>query len=152
MPPRENTAQELAQAAIAQMFALDTASRSMGMELVTAGRDRAVFQMPVRDDMMNGLATCHGGFVFSLADTVCAMVSNSRNQKAVLQSATVTLTAPVYAGDILTATGVRSAGEGRVAVIDVTVENQNGDTVALFRGNTYEVRGVHISDTENPKD
>lgn len=148
MPSTDAAAKELAQAAITRMFSQDDASRAMGMELVTADRDHAVFQMPVRDDMINGLDTCHGGFVFSLADTVCAMVSNSRNQKAVLQSATVTLTAPVHAGDILTATGSRSAGEGRVAIIDVKVENQNGETVALFRGNTYEVRGVHIPDTE----
>jgi acyl-CoA thioesterase len=142
--PSDSTARALAEAATARMLEADEASRAMGMNLVTVDRDHAVFDMRVREDMLNGLNTCHGGIVFSLADTVCAMVANSRNQKSVLQSATVTLTAPVHKDDILTATGHRSAGEGRVAVIDVTVTNQKDETVALFRGSTYEIRGTHV--------
>ena len=137
-------ARDLAKAATIQMLATDDASRGLGMRLMDVDRDRAIIEMPVRDDMLNGLAVCHGGFVFSLADTVCAVVSNSRNQKAVLQSANITLIAPVHAGDLLTATGRRNGGEGRVGIIDVTVANQNGDTVALFRGNTYEIKGTHV--------
>ena len=98
--------------------------------------------------MLNGLGVCHGGVVFSLADTVCAVVSNSRNNKAVLQSATVTLVASAHAGDVLTATGHRSAGEGRVGVIDTSVSNQKGETVALFRGNAYGGRGTHVAETD----
>lgn len=148
MPSSEPAARALAEAATSRMLAGDAASRAMGMALVEVDRDHAIIRMPVRDDMLNGLAVCHGGFVFSLADTVCAVVSNSRNQKAVLQSATVTLTAPVHAGDLLTATGFRSAGEGRVGIIDVRVANQNGETVALFRGNTYDVKGTHVPESE----
>ena len=143
----DSAARSLAEAATTAMFAEDKAAHVLGMTLLEVDWDHAVIEMHVRDDMLNGLAVCHGGVVFSLADSVCALVSNSRNQKAVLQSATVTLSAPVYEGDILTATGHRSAGEGRVAVIDVTVLNQNGETVALFRGSTYGIRGTHVDQT-----
>lgn len=148
MTSSDTAARELAEAATSSMQANDAASGGMGMRVTDVDRDQATIEMPIRDDMLNGLAICHGGFIFSLADTVCAIVSNSRNQKAVLQSATVTMVASAQAGDVLTATGHRRAGEGRVAIIDVEVSNQRGETVALFRGNTYNVRGTHVAETE----
>ena len=116
MTSPESAARTLAEASADSVLATDAMSRGMGMRLTDVDRDRAVVEMLVREDMLNGLGVCHGGIVFSLADTVCAVVSNSRNKKAVLQSATVTLVGPVYEGDMLTATGHRSAGEGRVAL------------------------------------
>lgn len=146
MTETDSAARKLAEAATASVLDGDDAYRRLGMTLTEVDRDHAVIEMLVRDDMLNGVDVGHGGFVFCLADTVCAVVSNSRNQKAVLQSASITLTAPAHVGDLLTASGCRSAGEGRVGVIDATVTNQNGETVALFRGSTYEIRGAHVNE------
>ncbi len=146
MTKSDGATRKFAEAITANVLKGDDAYRRLGMTLIEIDRDRAVIEMPVRDDMLNGLNVGHGGFVFCLADTVCAVVGNSRNQKAVLQSASITLAAAAQTGDKLTATGHRSAGEGRVGVTDVTVLNQRGETVALFRGNTYEIRGTHIDE------
>ncbi len=144
MTVSDSAARALAEAAAASLLAADNISRNLGMNLVEVDRDHAVVEMLVRDNMLNGLAVCHGGVVFSLADTVFQIVSNSRNRKAVLQSAAITLTAPAYAGDLLTATGRRIAGEGRVGTLDVSVSNQKGETVALVRGHSYEIRGTLV--------
>ena len=46
----------------------------------------------------------------------------------------VEYTAPVRLGDTLTATAVEQTLRGRSGITDVTVTNQSGETIALFRG------------------
>jgi acyl-coenzyme A thioesterase PaaI-like protein len=64
----DHIARQCAQA----MWASDTASQGLGMTLDTVRAGHAVLSMPVRDDMVNGHGTCHGGFIFTLADSAFA--------------------------------------------------------------------------------
>lgn len=118
---------------VAAMFAADRASRDLGMELVEVGAGTAVVRMTVREDMVNGHAIAHGGYLFLLADTAFACACNSRGPVTVAAGADITFVAPVRAGDILVAAAAERVSFGRSGIYDVTVR-RDGQIVAEFRG------------------
>ena len=123
------------------MWADDSASKALGMELVEVSDGRAVLSMPVRADMVNGLGVGHGGLVFTLADSAMAFCSNSSNRRSVATQAEIDWLAPVREGMVLTATAVRRHQGGKAALTDVEVVDQDRRVVALFRGRTLEIGG-----------
>jgi len=141
------TAEETARATAAAMWADDKASRGLGMELVAIAPGRAVLAMPVAEMMVNGLGVCHGGFVFTLADSACAFASNSYNERAILQTAQVTLLAPARTGMRLVAEAIEKTRAERSAIYDVTVRDEaTGETLAEFRGLVRKIPGSFIPD------
>lgn len=126
-------------ALVAAMFARDAASQALGMRLLEARCGFARVSMTVRPDMMQGHNTCHGGFVFALADSAFAFACNSHGYAAVAAGCSIEFLAPVAAGDQLTATAQEQIVAGRSGVYDVAVQNQAGATVALFRGRSRQV-------------
>ena len=128
---------EIAQQSAAAMWATDKASQALGITLEHVGPDLAVARMLVRDDMLNGFGSCHGGFVSCLADTAFAFACNSEGVKTVASGFSIDFIAPVGAGDLLEAVASKSASAGRSGVYDVTVrrvDGSEGDVVAVFRG------------------
>jgi acyl-CoA thioesterase len=120
------------------MWADDAASRALGMTLLELGPGRAVVEMTVRADMVNGYAVCHGGLVASLADSAFALACNSRGVQTVAAGFDVTFLEPAHEGDVLLATADERALRGRSGIYDVTV--RRGDTVvAEFRGRSRAV-------------
>ncbi len=134
-------AQALAERVAETMFAQDHASQMMGMRIVKVGPGRAELTMSVRADMLNGHATCHGGFIFTLADSAFAFACNSNNQTTVASGAGIDFLAPAREGDVLTAVAEERSATGRTGVYDITVCNQRGETIALFRGKSHRVKG-----------
>lgn len=134
-------AQSLAEAAGAAMFARDRASQGLGMTLDEIRPGYARMSMPVREDMLNGHQSCHGGFIFSLADSAFAFACNSHNFNTVGAGCTIDYLAPGRLGDVLTAEAVEQALAGKTGVYDIQVRNQEGRTVALFRGKSHRVQG-----------
>ena len=65
------------------MWSEDDASQALGMRIVDVGPGRAVLEMVVRDDMVNGQAIGHGGLTFTLADSAFAFACNSYNRRTV---------------------------------------------------------------------
>jgi acyl-CoA thioesterase len=122
----------------AAMFAADRASRDLGMELVEVGAGTAVVRMTVREDMVNGHAIAHGGYLFLLADTAFACACNSRGPVTVAAAADITFVAPVRAGDILVAAAAERVSFGRSGIYDVTVR-RGGQVVAEFRGRSRTI-------------
>lgn len=122
----------------------DAAARALGIQLVEAGPGRATLQMTVRADMLNGLDTCHGGIIFTLADAAMALASNSHNERAFAVNADIDWLSPVALGTVLTATASQTVVRGRTAVNDVTVTDEAGTIVATFRGRTRTVGGVVV--------
>jgi acyl-CoA thioesterase len=100
--------------------------------------------MMVTDAMCNGLGVCHGGYIFTLADSAFAFACNSYDQRTVAQHAAVTFIAPAVAGERLTARAREVSRYGRGGVYDVSIANPGGKTVAEFRGYSRTVRGVHL--------
>jgi acyl-CoA thioesterase len=127
------------------MFANDVASKdTMGMELVSCSAGRAVLRMPVREMHLNGHRICHGGFIFTLADSTFAFACNSRNKSTVASGCSIEFLKPGQLGDVLTCEGVERVLQGRHGVYDMTVTNQRGEVVAVFRGKSAQIQGSVI--------
>jgi acyl-CoA thioesterase len=133
--------QVIARAVAERMFANDRASRALGMAIAAVGPGTALLTMTVRADMLNGHAICHGGFIFALADSAFAFACNSYNLNTVAQGCAIEFLAPAREGDALTARAAERSRAGRTGVYDIEVTNQRGETVALFRGKSYQIKG-----------
>lgn len=137
--------QLLASAAAAAMYARDAASQGLGMALAEVRPGYARMTMTVRADMLNGHLSCHGGFIFALADSAFAFACNSTNHNTVGAGCTIDYLAPGRPGDVLTAEAVEQAQAGKSGIYDVKVSNQDGRTIALFRGKSLRVGGEVVS-------
>lgn len=127
------------------MFAVDTASRdTMGMELLSCEPGRAVMQMTVQPLHLNGHQICHGGFIFTLADSTFAFACNSHNKNAVAAGCTIEFLKAGQLGDLLTCEGVEQTLQGRHGIYDMRVTNQRGDVIAMFRGKSAQIQGTVI--------
>lgn len=144
------TPEERARKCAELMFAKDVASPGLGMELVEVTPGQAVMRMVVRADMLNGHGICHGGFIFALADSAFAFACNSYNQLVVAQQNQITYLAPGKAGETLTAHATEVSKTGRSGIYDVTVQGEDGRSVALFRGLSRAVKGQHFEEEETP--
>ncbi|MFM9435722.1 acyl-CoA thioesterase [Janthinobacterium sp. CG_23.3] len=131
----------LARAAGAAMYARDRASQAMGMLLGEIRPGYARMSMPVRTDMLNGHQSCHGGYIFALADSAFAFACNSHNHNTVGAGCTIDYLAPGRLEDVLTAEAVEQALAGKSGVYDVKVSNQDGRLIALFRGKSIRIAG-----------
>ena len=105
--------------------------------------------MPVRDDFLNGHQICHGGLIFTLADSSFAFACNSRNLNTVASGCSIEFLRPVHGGDVLTAEAVEQTLNGRTGIYDIRVTNRAGDTVALFRGKSAQIKGNVIPHTSS---
>jgi len=131
------------------MWPRDQAPALLGMQLLAIGPGTAKIAMPVRPDMTNGHHTCHGGIIFTLADTAFAYACNSYNQTTVAAAAHIDFLSPGKAGEVLIATATEQALKGRSGVYDVSVHGEDGRLVALFRGKAQRIGGCVI---EHPQD
>lgn len=142
--------QALAEACARSMWADDQASQGLGMALEEIGPGRAVLSMTVRPEQCNGHGMCHGGFIFTLADSAFAFACNSYNQRVVAQQAAVTFISSVYAGERLTAEAREVARFGRSGIYDVAVTKADGSLIASFRGHSRSVKGTHLPEASAP--
>lgn len=138
-------AQALAELAGKTMYERDPASKGLGMTLDEIRPGYARMSMRVRPDMLNGHASCHGGFIFTLADSAFAFACNSHNFNTVGAGCTIDYLAPGREGDVLTAEAQEQALAGKTGVYDVTVMNAEGKTIALFRGKSHRVSGTVVN-------
>lgn len=143
--PTPAEAQALAEAVAEAMWSRDRAARALGMRLDNVAPGRATLSMPVRSDMVNGHHICHGGLIFTLADTAFAYACNAYNRNTVASGCNIDFVAPGKEGDTLQAEAVERSLSGRTGVYDVTVRDSAGRTVALFRGKSYRIAGEVIA-------
>jgi acyl-CoA thioesterase len=104
--------------------------------------------MTVTETMTNGHGICHGGYIFTLADSAFAFACNAYNQRTVAQHCVITFLAPVVRGDRLRAAAREIAREGRNGIYDIRVTNQRGESVAEFRGWSRTVSGTHLPEAD----
>jgi acyl-CoA thioesterase len=122
------------------MWQDDRASQGMGMRLERAASGEARIAMTVTETMVNGLGLCHGGFIFTLADSAMAFASNQAGDKAVAQHAAISFLRPARLGETLVAEATERARAGRSGLYDVRVSTTDGALVAEFRGQTRTLR------------
>ena len=116
------------------MYEQDHASRNLGIRLEAVGAGWARMSMRVTERMLNGHRVCHGGYIFSLADSAMAFASNSGNRVSVAQFCSITFLRPGRAGRLLTAEAREQAGAGRTGSYAVEVREEGGEIVAVFSG------------------
>jgi acyl-CoA thioesterase len=136
---------EQARACADRMYANDTASRALGIEIEIPETGSAIATMTVRPDMTNGFDLCHGGLIFTLADTAFAFACNAYDDVTVAGSGTVEFLRPAYEGDMLRALALEEHRGKRSGVYAVEVVNQRDEFVALFRGRAV-ARGQSLLD------
>ena len=144
-----NDPQQLAEACTEALLADDPLTKELKMEITTTKPGYAEISMPVQDWMANGHDTCHGGMIFSLADSAFAFSCNSENYPTVAAGCSIDYISPGHRGDMLTAKASKTHQRGRTGVYDVRVENQKGDLIALFRGRSHRIKGVVVPGTTN---
>ena len=135
------THQHIAEASCDAMWANDRASKMLGMQVLAVGPGTATLSMTVREDMLNGHDTCHGGLVATLADSVFGFACNSYNEGTLASAFDVDFVAPARRGDVLTARATEVNKAERSGVYDVAVVNQRGEAVAVFRGRSRTMKG-----------
>ncbi|MCK7549182.1 hydroxyphenylacetyl-CoA thioesterase PaaI [Marinobacter koreensis] len=140
--------QILAEQCAEHMFARDRASQKLGMKIESVAPGKAVLTMTVTGDMVQGHGSCHGGYLFTLADSAFAFACNTYDRATVASGCSIDFMSGAKEGDRLTATAEERSRGGRTGVYDITLTNQDGRTVALFRGRSYEVRGT-VRHSEN---
>ncbi|WP_310628263.1 hydroxyphenylacetyl-CoA thioesterase PaaI [Limnohabitans sp.] len=143
--------QALAQAASQAMWTRDNATHALGMTLESVAPGHAVMRMTVRSDMVNGHHICHGGLIFTLADSAFAYACNSYNLNTVASACSIDFLAPAREGDVLEATAIERSTSGRTGVYDIEVKVLGANTVALFRGKSYRIKGEVIAGLEGHK-
>ena len=139
--------QELAEKVADKMYDNDSAAKLLGIELLEIKPGYARMAMLVRSDMLNGHGILHGGMTFCLADTAFAYACNSRNHKTVALACSITYVLAGKEGDKLIATAQEQASSGRTGVYDITIHNQLGAVLAVFRGNSYRTKQEVIEST-----
>ena len=142
--PANMTEQEIARACADIMYENDQASQFLGINLVDIAPGQATMSMEIKPYMLNGHENCHGGFIFSLADSCFAFACNSRNNICVGQSVSIDYLSPGKLGEVLTASAVELKHGGRTGLYEITVNAPNGSAVAHFRGRSYRLQGQHI--------
>ena len=134
--------QERAEKAAAALWSEDRASQHLGMRIETVSPGAATLTMTVQAHHTNGHGICHGGVIFTLADSAFAFACNSRNQATVAQHASVSFLAPARLGDQLVATAREVTTSGRNGIYDVKVVTAGEGPIAEFRGLSRTVKGT----------
>ncbi len=131
---------EIAQRCFETMWRDDLASRDLGMTVKVTEQGAAEAGFEVRRNMVNGHDICHGGYIFTLADSAFAFACNTYNCVTVAASASIEFVRPARLGDKLVATASEAHRGGRTGIYDVTVTNQDDEVVAIFRGRSHATR------------
>lgn len=136
-----------ARACAARMYADDKASQALGIEIEIPEPGSAIAKMKIREDMVNGFDICHGGLIFTLADTAFAFACNAYDDVTVAGGASIDFLRPVFRDDELQAVALEEHRGQRGGVYAVEVVNQNREFVALFRGRSVS-RGQAMLEPE----
>ena len=130
-------AQSVAERVVARMYDHDPFSIWLGIERLLVAPGRCELRMTVREEMLNGFSIAHGGITYSLADSCLAFAANSHGIQSVSVETSISHTRPVKAGDVLTATSEEMSLSRSIGIYHITVRDQEGRTVALFKGTVY---------------
>ena len=133
----------LARDIVNQLMGADAFSQWLGIEILEAHAGHAVIRMTVRDEMVNGFGTSHGGIVFSLADSAFAFAINAGGYLSVAIDCVVSFPVAVRPGDVLTATATEDSTSNKLAFCVVTVRNQDNVIVGHFRGTGFRTARLH---------
>jgi acyl-CoA thioesterase len=122
---------------IDKMMSKDLFSQWLGVERLEEHESFCKLRMTIREEMCNGFEIAHGGITYSLADSALAFASNSHGKHAVSIETSISHIKSLHAGDIITATAVLKSLSNRIGIYEVSVEDEKGELVALFKGTVF---------------
>jgi len=137
-------ADELARACAESIYARDIAAQSLGIRIHEVKSGYACLKMTVRAEMLNGHDICHGGFLFTLADTAFAYACNSYNKVSVAQNCEIDFIRTGAKDDEVTAVAEERRRGSKTGIYDVSLSRHDGELLALFRGRSYQIGGEVI--------
>jgi len=123
-----------------ELYKSDPALKVLGIKLLSAGSGKAIMTMDVGPEMLNAYGICHGGFIFTLADSAFAYACNSYEFTAVAQNCCIDYVRPGKTGNTLTAVAQEKYLAGRTGLYDITISNEKNEVVAHFRGKSYRIK------------
>ena len=121
------------------MLNQDFFSQWMGIKLIEVREKYCLIEMPVKQEMINGLKTVHGGITFAFADSALAFSSNNTNEASVALNCTINFTKAVKLGDTLFAESILISDTRKTGIYDISITNQDKVLVASFRGTVYKI-------------
>ncbi len=130
-------------ARVMRLAQADPYSSFLGSTCIECGPGLAVLQMQVTDRHLNFNGTCHGGAIFTLADTAFGLASNSHGAVAAAIDAHITYQVAVRSGDLLTARAVEVSRSRRLGVYRIDVTRGDGKPVSSFTGTVFITEGRH---------
>ena len=119
------------------MMKNDLFSQWLGVEVLAVKEGYSKIKMTVRKEMINGFGIVHGGIAFSLADSAFAFACNNRNVLSVALDTSINFIKPVHVDDVLTAEAKEMHNGKSTGLYHITITNQKGHNVALFKGLCY---------------
>lgn len=140
-----NEADKLARQVADTLLQREGTGPAWGVSIDDAREGYSLVRMTLRDDMLNGHRSAHGGMIFALADTAFAYACNSRNENTVAQHASISFLAPAQAGDVLIAEAREVSRSGRSGVYQVSVKTAAGAVIAEFTGLSRTIGGAVIN-------
>jgi len=141
----------LAKECAQELYRRDVATQHLNIELLDSAPGEPLVKMTVQDFMLQGHKTCHGGYMFTLADSAFAFACNTYNQPTVALGCSIDYVAPAFQGDVLAARCHEKSRGGRTGNYDVEIHNQQDQLIALFHGKSYRLKGEILSQ-ENVND
>lgn len=124
---------------VVKLLEADNFSNWLGVKVVEVLADYCLIEMPIKEEMWNGIGTVHGGVTFAFAESALAVSSMSKGKVCVALNCSISFTKAVKAGDILRAESILFNETRKTAVYDITVKNQDDETMAGFRGTVYRL-------------
>ena len=138
--------QEVAEKVVSKMIEHDEFSRWLGISVLEIQPGYSKIEMKIRKEMLNGFHTCHGGVTFSFADSALAFASNNYGRVAVALETSLAFPAPVYKDDVLTAEAIEQSKGNSIAIYNITIKNQAGIKVGIFRGTVYRTKKEYFAE------
>ena len=114
----------------------DHFARHLGVEMLEYGGGKARARMKVGDHHLNSAGTVHGGAIFSLADAVFSIASNSHGTLALAINVSISFFKAVNSGTLF-AEAEEVSLNSRLATYLITVTDEAGGKIALFQGTVY---------------
>jgi acyl-CoA thioesterase len=127
----------IAQSVVEHMMENDLFSQWLGITVIDVMEGYSKIKMTVRKEMINGFGIVHGGIAFSLSDSAFAFACNNRNVLSVALDTSINFIKPVHVDDILIAEAKELHNGKSTGLYHITITNQNGHVVALFKGTCY---------------
>jgi len=120
-----------------RMLQHDKFTEWLGLKVDAVDTGYCKLHYTVKEEMLNGFHSIHGGVLFSAADSAFAFACNSHGMLTVALDVSISFTRAVKTGELLVVEAKELHSGNKTGVYDVRTTNQHGELVAWFKGTAY---------------